>query len=76
MREIYNFPIEIYAYSSLPMKTFHEEPGENQVIRLSYHGKSHYNSVVPLNWTPSQSLLDSDKAGLIEQEALDYSLEN
>lgn len=24
MREIYNLPIEIYAYSIKPMKTFHE----------------------------------------------------
>ena len=51
MREIYNLPIEIYAYSSKPMKTFHEEDGETRVFRLSYHGKSHYNAIVPLDWT-------------------------
>ena len=30
MREIYNLPIEIYANSNVPMKTFHEEPGEQR----------------------------------------------
>ena len=59
--EIYNRPIEIYSGSNKPLKTFHEnikefnlkdEKEENKKIkispiRVSYHGKEHYNSVVP-----------------------------
>lgn len=46
MSEIYNRPIEIYVYSSKPIRTFHETSfNDNEPIRLSYHGKSHYNSV-------------------------------
>jgi len=47
LSEIYNRSIEIYAYSSEPMRTFHEVNTNNQnPIRLSYHGASHYNSVM------------------------------
>lgn len=50
LSEIYRRPIEIYAYSSQPMRTFHEstEEGEETIepIRVSYHGRNHYNAVV------------------------------
>lgn len=51
MSEIYERPIEIYAYRAEPMRTFHEEQNNNsgqlkEPIRLSYHGNEHYNSVV------------------------------
>lgn len=51
MSEIYDRPIELYAYKSDPMRTFHEEqnkasPQMKEPIRLSYHGSEHYNSVV------------------------------
>lgn len=46
MSEIYNRPIEIYAYSTQPMRTFHESNFmKAEPIRLSYHGMCHYNSV-------------------------------
>lgn len=47
LSEIYNCPIEIYAYRAEPMRTFHEEKfnNSNKPIRLSYHGNEHYNSV-------------------------------
>lgn len=48
MCEIYNRPIEIYAYRAEPMRTFHEEQHHGQStkpIRLSYHGSEHYNSI-------------------------------
>ena len=59
--ELYNRPIEIYSGSSKPLKTFHENVKEFNLkdesdknkkinispIRVSYHGKEHYNSVVP-----------------------------
>jgi OTU domain-containing protein 5 len=59
MSEIYDRAIEIYAYDTKPMKTFHEAGEEDTAIpfRLSYHGGSHYNSIVPTNWTPNQCLV-------------------
>ncbi len=40
LSEIYNQPVEIYAYSADPMRTFHEADPNSPVppIRLSYHG--------------------------------------
>ena len=61
--EIYNRPIEIYCGSDKPLKTFHENVNEFNLkkendekdkdkikispIRISYHGKEHYNSIIP-----------------------------
>eukprot|EP00826_Nyctotherus_ovalis_P059198 TRINITY_DN8210_c0_g4_i2.p2 TRINITY_DN8210_c0_g4~~TRINITY_DN8210_c0_g4_i2.p2 ORF type:complete len:153 (-),score=23.34 TRINITY_DN8210_c0_g4_i2:461-919(-) len=48
LSEIYERPIEIYAYDDKPMRTFHETSVANTAIRpllLSYHGRSHFNSV-------------------------------
>ncbi len=46
LSEIYDRSIQIYAYSGEPMRTFHEVSTNNQEpIKLSYHGSSHYNSV-------------------------------
>lgn len=43
MSEIYNRPVEIYAYHNEPMRTFHEEFQKDKAgvppIRLSYHGR-------------------------------------
>ena len=51
LSEIYGRPIEIYAYDDKPMRTFHETtsamPGL-KAVRLSYHGRSHFNSVIAL----------------------------
>jgi len=45
--EIYNRPIEVYEYSSEPKNTFQSVfQTDNEPIRLSYHGRNHYNSVV------------------------------
>lgn len=44
--EIYNRPVEIYAYSNVPMRTFHETSGHAEPFRLSYHGRCHYNAIV------------------------------
>jgi hypothetical protein len=61
LSEIYNRPIEIYSHSIEPLKTFHEtdksytrgtDRGINHKwlpIRLSYHGKAHYNSLTPID---------------------------
>ena len=67
LSEIYNKSVEIYAYSAVPMRTFHENLNHNSMnnnqnlhnismnnyhdlpIKLSYHGKSHFNSIVSMN---------------------------
>lgn len=58
LSEIYNRPIEIYSGSEKPLRCFHEDKklyldNTNKgiiitPIRLSYHGKKHYNSIVPM----------------------------
>lgn len=62
LSEIYNRPVEIYRGSNNPLKTFHEYNSVNNEtndynfsltpIRLSYHRKNHYNSIVPLASDP------------------------
>lgn len=76
--EIYDRPIEIYAYSSKPMKTFHEQNGDGELVtplRLSYHGGSHYNCIVPIDWTCSEALI-TNEPGLIEEEAISWAESN
>ena len=60
LSEIYNRPIEIYSGSTKPLRSFHEDKkfyldknNKNKdivltPIRISYHGKKHYNSIVPI----------------------------
>ena len=60
------------------MRTFHEQQDEgNHVtpIRLSYHGQSHYNSIIPKDWTVSMALVTSDP-GFIEKEAIEWAEKN
>lgn len=45
MSEIYKCPVTIFSYSYEPMKTFHESVGSSTPMRLSYHNRSHYNSI-------------------------------
>jgi hypothetical protein len=50
MSELYDRPVEIYAYSDKPMRTYQQQQMKNKYpIRLSYHFQSHYNSVVHRN---------------------------
>ncbi|EAR85579.1 OTU-like cysteine protease (macronuclear) [Tetrahymena thermophila SB210] len=73
LSEIYNRPIEVYAYSSQPMRTFHETNfNNNEPIRLSYHGKCHYNSVKKNGFLNLGYLQISDQ-GKQEAEALKNS---
>lgn len=51
LSELYNRPVEIYAYSPVPMRTYQAPSTSSSLsppppIRLSYHFQSHYNSVV------------------------------
>jgi len=74
LSEIYGRPIEIYAYSSQPMRTFHESPEEGeeeiQPIRISYHGRNHYNAVVPHNWSPLEHRYVKEDPGVLEETAM------
>ncbi|CAL8071826.1 unnamed protein product [Calicophoron daubneyi] len=48
--ELYNRPVEIYHDSVEPINVFHADYSKEFPIRLSYHGRVHYNSVVdPFN---------------------------
>eukprot|EP00825_Cyclidium_porcatum_P015769 TRINITY_DN1903_c0_g1_i2.p1 TRINITY_DN1903_c0_g1~~TRINITY_DN1903_c0_g1_i2.p1 ORF type:complete len:668 (+),score=151.99 TRINITY_DN1903_c0_g1_i2:92-2095(+) len=46
LSEIYDRPIDVYAYSDIPLRRFNESK-RNQLIpiSLSYHGQSHFNSL-------------------------------
>ncbi|CAH9072662.1 unnamed protein product [Cuscuta europaea] len=45
--EMYNRPIHIYSYSTEPINTFHGSYNtDTPPIRLSYHHRNHYNSLV------------------------------
>ena len=81
MSEMYERPVEIYAYDNKPMRTFHEaspeemeKKGQITPFRLSYHGRQHYNSVVPLSWK-GQGLITDYKPGEMEDEAIHYAIE-
>ncbi|VEL18992.1 unnamed protein product [Protopolystoma xenopodis] len=48
--ELYNRPVEIYHSTAEPINVFQAEYSNEPPIRLSYHGRVHYNSVVdPFN---------------------------
>ena len=87
--EIYNRPIEIYCGSNKPLKTFHENIKEFNLkedennkkkikispIRVSYHGKEHYNSVVPTKfdfniWRSYKDNMITKTPGEYEDEVL------
>lgn len=78
LSEIYNKPFEIYAYSNIPMRTFHEHFGIGSPLRLSYHGQSHYNSIANkdkhlplLNLTPGEyenNVLESISRGELNEQ--------
>ena len=64
LSEIYNRPIEIYSGSITPLRCFHEDKNNytynKTPIRLSYHGRKHYNSVIPLEEAKYQYKLFED----------------
>jgi len=69
LSEIYDRSIQIYAYSGEPMRTFHEVNSNNQEpIRLSYHGSSHYNSIKKIG-QENDGLLDNEP-GVLEDVVL------
>ena len=89
LSEIYNRPIEIYKDSNKPIKTFHEkiyEQDDNNnysitPIRLSYHKKNHYNSIVPIrgdkiNFQNYENSLIKTEPGVYETKILNIAREN
>eukprot|EP00730_Choanoeca_flexa_P013798 TRINITY_DN5721_c0_g1_i2.p1 TRINITY_DN5721_c0_g1~~TRINITY_DN5721_c0_g1_i2.p1 ORF type:complete len:471 (+),score=107.90 TRINITY_DN5721_c0_g1_i2:102-1514(+) len=46
MSEMYNRPVEVYAYDSAPINTFQSHLAAQAPIRLSYHNNNHYNAVI------------------------------
>ena len=83
LSEVYDMPIEIYAYSTHPLRTYsHYEDGSSEagsavgvagvrrpVMRLSYHFASHYNSVVEAGRV--SGLLDGRHVGEVEEESME-----
>jgi len=70
LSEMYDMPIQIYAYSNTPMRTFSESRNSSgKVIMLSYHRSSHYNSIVDLDVEPSKRII-SDSLGTLEELAI------
>lgn len=54
------------------MRTFHEQEGSDVPFRLSYHGRSHYNSIIPLDWNYDKVFISSTP-GEAEDEAIKMS---
>lgn len=84
--ELYDRPIEIFSYSIEPLKTFHENNNFNRFgsrsdsadnknksnkIMITYHGSSHYNSLVPLDETLFNKKLLKTKPGILEKNAIE-----
>jgi len=76
--EIYNKPIEIYAYSDEPLKIYSNDlknlpNNSNRVpIRLSYHFNGHYNSIINPN-THDYHIEKQKMPGDIENERIRLS---
>lgn len=70
LSEIYGRAIEIFSYSKEPMRTFHEHcDSQVEPIRLSYHGKSHYNALVPVGWTARLAFIN-EEPGIFEDRVI------
>ncbi|XP_035676308.1 OTU domain-containing protein 5-B-like [Branchiostoma floridae] len=77
MSEMYNRPIEVYQYSTEPCNTFHGmHVTDNEPIRVSYHMKRHYNSIVnPWKATIGVGLgLPAFKPGLADKQQVDDAI--
>jgi OTU domain-containing protein 5 len=93
LSEIYNRPIEIYKGSNKPLKSFHENKYFSQYdtntninfslhpIRLSYHNKNHYNSIIPIdtdvvNYRKYKDSLIKSKPGYFESKMIKNAEDN
>jgi len=72
--EIYDRPVEIYAYDVTPRNTFsnlNRNRTSKPPIRLSYHFNSHYNSIASVGHKKHTE--DPEKAGEIEDRKIKFS---
>ena len=93
LSEIYSRPVEIYKGSNKPLKTFHENKyyskydTKNDInftlypIRLSYHKRNHYNSIIPLetdvtNYKKYRDSLIKSKPGYFESKMIQNAEDN
>ena len=53
------------------------EEGKPKVVpfRLSYHGRGHYDTVVPQEWCVADSFYESNP-GAVEEEAIQWAIEH
>jgi hypothetical protein len=82
---LYDRPIEIYSYSIEPLKTFHENGNFNRFgkrsetadknsinkIAITYHGSSHYNSLVTFDQSLFNKNLLKTKPGILEKNTFE-----
>jgi len=84
LSEIYCRNVEIFSHSLEPLKTFHENEDNNLrrierkkddtlPIRLSYHGRAHYNSIVPTDINQYKEQLIQTYIGKYESKALEQA---
>ena len=58
LAEMFDRQIELYSYTTEPTLKFNERvEGSLEPIRISYHGKNHYNAVIPQEWDPAKDNL-------------------
>jgi len=72
--EIYDRPVEIYAYDTIPRNTFSNENRNRTAkppLRLSYHFNSHYNSITYVGH--SRQIENPRKAGELEDRKIKFS---
>lgn len=81
--EIYSRPIEIYAYGNTPLRTFHEVSNGRGALRLAYHGGSHYNSIISIDFQPllttapgevEAQVLNTTRTRSLSRQALDEDI--
>jgi len=66
--ELYNRPVQVFAYSLTPLRTYNSTDSSAPPIRLSYHFNSHYNSLM-CPATHAGQVLQS-QPGQVEEERI------
>ena len=75
MAELYDIPVEIYEYSTSPVKTFNNNASRltsnpQATLRLSYHNGNHYNAIVNLRWACDDHKFITQEAGNVEDQKI------
>lgn len=77
LSELYSAPIDIYSGGDNPVRTFREsQDGTGRVIRLSYHRRSHYNSVVKMDNPENTGVVNvmEEEPGALEDKGIALSI--